>query len=285
MNRTSVLITGASTGIGLAIAQELAHTGHEVFAGVRSEEAANSVREVDARIQPVIIDVTKSETISACLDQIERLRSKELPFSLVNNAGIAVAGPIEAIALSEFRKQFDVNVFGLVETTQVFLPLIRKNKGRIVNISSVNGFLVPPFLGVYSASKFAVEAISDALRRELLPEDIKVITIQPGPISTPIWDKGIQNKQAIEATMNPDRIGRYKKAIDVFEAEIELTAKGSIPAAIVAKRVRHALTDKNPKIREVVAGTSKSIAFSVGRRIPTSWLDGLVKRHFDKTAK
>lgn len=285
MNRVSVLITGASTGIGLAVAQELAQAGHEVFAGVRNEKAAASVREVDARIQPVLIDVTKSETILECYEQIERARTKDLPFSLVNNAGIAVAGPIEAIALSEFRKQFDVNVFGLVETTQVFLPMIRAKRGRVVNVSSVNGFLVPPFLGVYSASKFAVEAISDALRRELLPEGIKVITIQPGPIATPIWDKGIQNKAKIEATMNPDRIGRYKNAIDVFEAEIELTAKNSIPATVVAKRIRHALTDKNPNIREVVAGPTKNFIFGVGRRLPTSWMDSIVKRHFAKTAK
>lgn len=282
MQRISVLITGASTGIGLAAAVELASKGHEVFAGVRSESAAASVREVDSRIHPVIIDVVKSETIQSAFATIEKLRTRNLPFSLVNNAGIAVSGPIEALALSELKKQFDVNVFGLVETTQVFLPTIRSTRGRIVNISSVNGFLVPPFLGAYSASKFAVEAISDALRRELLPEDIKVITIQPGPISTPIWQKGLGNKEQIRSTMNPERIERYQNAVDIFEAEVELTAKGSIPASVVAEKILKALTDKNPKIREVVAARSKMIEFAIGRRLPASFLDSLIKRRFTR---
>ncbi|RYZ64144.1 MAG: SDR family NAD(P)-dependent oxidoreductase, partial [Proteobacteria bacterium] len=193
MQKISVLITGASTGIGLAAAFELVQKGHEVFAGVRNEAASAAVRALDQRIVPVIIDVTKPDTIHEAYKAVELMRTREFPFSLVNNAGIAVSGPIEALSMNELRKQFDVNVFGLVETTQVFLPMIREKRGRIVNISSVNGFLVPPFLGAYSASKFAVEAISDALRRELLPEDIKVITIQPGPISTPIWQKGLGN--------------------------------------------------------------------------------------------
>jgi NAD(P)-dependent dehydrogenase (short-subunit alcohol dehydrogenase family) len=285
MKRISVLITGASTGIGLAAAYELASKEHEVFAGVRNEADAQRVRDVDARIQPVIIDVTKSDTIAAAYKTIDSLRSKELLFSLVNNAGIAVSGPIEALAISEFRKQFDVNVFGLIETTQVFLPMIRSTKGRIVNISSVNGFLTPPFLGAYAASKHAVEAISDALRRELLPEDIKVIIVQPGPISTPIWKKGLDAKEQIRSSMNPERIGRYEKSVEVFEAEVEMTAKGSIPASVVAAKILHALTAKNPKLREVVAAPSKLVEFTIGRSLPAGMLDSLIKRHFSRARR
>jgi NAD(P)-dependent dehydrogenase (short-subunit alcohol dehydrogenase family) len=278
--KNSVLITGASTGIGFAIATDLAQHGHEVFAGVRKEADGENLRKANSSIQPIIIDVAKSETIESALASIEKLRTKDLPFCLVNNAGVALPGPIEAVPMDSFRKLYDVNVFGLLETTQIFLPIIRETKGRIVNMSSIGGLVSTPFLGAYNSSKFAVEALSDALRRELASFGVKVVAIEPGTIQTPIWEKGLNDSATNRAKMKPASVAPYEKNLDRFERQVGRIAETGIPASRVADAVRRALTSSSPKAREIVLSNGQRMQLTFARRMPTQLVDKVFQRFF-----
>lgn len=272
----SILITGASTGIGRSIAVFLAQTGHQVFAGVRKLQDGEKLTAENSSIVPVIIDVAKSDTIQTCFEQVSKLRDSERPFSLVNNAGIAVGGPVEALKESELRKVFDVNFFGAVETTQVFLPMIRESRGRIINMSSIGGRVSTPFLGAYSASKFALEAMSDSLRQELAPFGVHVVVVEPGPIQSEIWTKSLDNKNAAAHYCNSDRLEIYKKRIERFEKFASGAAKNAIPAINVAEQVSYALTAKTPPIRIVVAPFQSRLQLHAGEWLPTRLLDRIV---------
>jgi NAD(P)-dependent dehydrogenase (short-subunit alcohol dehydrogenase family) len=266
----SVLVTGASTGIGRTIAIDLAKRGHQVFASVRRNEDADQLMKDNEGIIPVLMDVTDQSTIEAACKFIERRRDPSRPFSVVNNAGIAVAGPIEAVPLDDIRRQFEVNVFGLIAVIQIFLPLVRDGGGRIVNMSSVSGIFASPFLGIYSASKYAVEAISDSLRREVAAQGVKVVVIEPGPIRTPIWEKGMQ-------VPRPDH-ERYNDAIDRFERIVHEVVKTAIEPQAVADAVRKALEDSNPSVRTIVTTFSKKIGAKLANLAPVKLVDKLTVR-------
>lgn len=272
----SILITGASTGIGRSIAVYLAQTGHQVFAGVRRPQDGEKLTAENQSIVPVIIDVTKSDTIQTCFAQVAKLRDPARPFSLVNNAGIAVAGPVEALKDSELRKLFDVNFFGAIEATQIFLPLIRESRGRIINMSSIGGRVSTAFLGAYSASKFALEAMSDSLRQELAPFGVHVILIEPGPIQSEIWAKSLDNKDAAANYCHADRLAIYKKRVERFEKFASGAARRAIPAINVAEQVAYALTTKTPPIRVVVAPFQSRLQLHAGEWLPTRLLDRIV---------
>jgi NAD(P)-dependent dehydrogenase (short-subunit alcohol dehydrogenase family) len=274
----SILITGASSGIGRSIAVFLAQTGHQVFAGVRKQEDGAKLKAEESSITPVIIDVTKPDTIKTCFEEIGKLRLSDRPFSLVNNAGIALAGPVEALKVSELRRQFEVNFFGLVEATQVFLPMIRETRGRIFNVSSIGGRVSSPFLSAYSASKFAVEALSDSLRQELAPFGVHVVLIEPGPIQTEIWAKGLENKAAIEDSCHADRFPLYEKRLRRFEKIVESVASNSIPAVNVARKVANALEAKTPPIRIVIAPVQSRLQLHAGEWLPSRFLDRVVSK-------
>jgi NAD(P)-dependent dehydrogenase (short-subunit alcohol dehydrogenase family) len=178
----SVLVTGASRGIGNSIATHLAATGWDVFAGVRSEEDAAKVKTASQRITPVILDVTNPDHLAALDDLLpERLDA------VVNNAAVAAGGPMEAVTPTELRRLLEVNVVGQLAVTQAVLPRLRRSRGRIVFISSVNGKVSFPLLGAYSASKFALEAAADALRMELKSWDIAVVVVEPAQTKTDMW--------------------------------------------------------------------------------------------------
>lgn len=182
-----VLITGASSGIGLAAALEMKQRGWRVFATVRRQaDLLSLTQQGRGLIEPILMEVTDDESVTAALDLV-RERAGRLD-GLVNNAGIAVAGPLELLPVEELQRQFEVNVFGVHRVTRAALPLLRAARGRIVNISSVQGAMAIPFSGPYTASKFALEALSDTLRLEL-HGTVKVIVLQPGAVRTPIWDK------------------------------------------------------------------------------------------------
>ena len=186
----AVVITGASTGIGRVCAFHMDKLGFRVFAGIRNESDGRSLIEGSAgRITPLLIEVTDSVSALAAADRVAGAVGSAGLSGLVNNAGIVVAGPLEFLPLSELRKQFEVNVLGQIAVTQAFLPLLRQARGRIVNMSSIAGRVAFPYIGPYSASKYALEAISDALRIELLPWGISVSVIEPGDVATPIWKK------------------------------------------------------------------------------------------------
>ncbi|MGN6556503.1 MAG: SDR family NAD(P)-dependent oxidoreductase, partial [Solirubrobacterales bacterium] len=186
----SVLVTGASTGIGRATALRLDGSGWRVFAGVRREEDAESLRTAASQsLVPVFLDVTEPDQIAAVAEQVGKEAEGGLA-GLVNNAGVAIPGPLETIPLEDFRRQIEVNLVAYVAVTQAMLPQIRQAEGRVVFISSIGGRIAFPFGGPYHASKFATEAIGDVFRQELRPWGLRVSIVEPGSIDTPIWERG-----------------------------------------------------------------------------------------------
>ncbi len=246
-----ILITGASSGIGKTSALMLADRGFTVFAGVRKERDAGDLE--GENIIPVFIDVNDSALVGESFLRISETVQESGLYGLVNNAGIAVAGPVEFLPLEKLRLQLETNVIGQVTVIQAFLPLIRQAKGRIVNISSIAGFSAFPFKGAYCASKHAFEAISGSLRRELRHWGIPVSIIGPGIIKTPIWERSLELFNETMREMSPEARKYYG---DYCEPLIERTRKRvdktAIPPERVTKAILRALTDKNPRTRYLV---------------------------------
>jgi NAD(P)-dependent dehydrogenase (short-subunit alcohol dehydrogenase family) len=275
----TVLVTGASTGIGRATALRLDAGGWRVFAGVRDPAAGESLREAASdRLMPVTIDVTVAEQIAAAAELVEREAPDGLD-GLVNNAGIAVPGPLETIPLDDFRRQIEVNLTAYVAVTQAMLPSIRKAEGRLVFLSSIGGRVAFPFGGPYHASKFATEAIGDVFRQELRPWGIKVAIIEPGSIDTPIWDRGQRKSEEIEAKAPRTNL-LYGAAIEKFRKVIEDTAERGIPPEKVADAISHALESNRPKARYLV-GLDAKVQARIKPFIPTSLFDKIVARQLN----
>ena len=246
----AVVITGASTGIGRACALELDRQGFRVFAGVRSESAAQELQaQASARLTPVRIDVTDAASIAAAAETIARSVGDAGLAGLVNNAGIAVSGPLEIVPIDALRRQLEVNVIGQVAVTQSLLPLLRKARGRVVNMSSISGGVAAPYLGPYSASKFALEAITDTLRLELRPFGIHVSAVEPGPISTPIWEKSIASAERLSQETSPETLSLYEAGVAAMRRAMEQSVRAADPVDVVVRAVVHALTAKRPKTR------------------------------------
>lgn len=273
-----VIITGASTGIGFESAVRLAQDGYEVVACVRREADLRALTERSSRIRGVLLDVAQPATIAQAVTDLGTFLDQAEEVSLVNNAGIAGGGPLEAVPVEEMRRLFEVNVFGLLEVTQAFLPWIRRTKGRLVNMSSVSGLSTSPFLGVYSASKHAVEAMSDALRRELASQDVKVIVIEPGPIATPIWKKSLANKAHIQASLRQDCLPVYRSEFEVFEQYVEKTARQALPVAKVADAVVDALKLVDPPTRILVVSAKDRFRYWVARFLSDKALDRAIEK-------
>jgi NAD(P)-dependent dehydrogenase (short-subunit alcohol dehydrogenase family) len=274
----AAVVTGASTGIGAAIALRLDAAGWTVFAGVRREaDGAALAARAAGRLRPVILDVTDAASLAAARDAVAAARGDAGLQGLVNNAGIAVAAPLEYLPLDDLRRQLEVNVVGLVAATQAFLPLLRRARGRVVNIGSTNGFLAPAFMGPYAASKYAVEALSDALRRELRPFGLEVALVQPGDIATPIWDKSAAMGRELEARLSAEARERYGRAIEAVKAYAAATASKAGPADEVAAVVEHALTAARPKTRYLV-GRGATVQALLARWTPDRTLDALLEK-------
>jgi NAD(P)-dependent dehydrogenase (short-subunit alcohol dehydrogenase family) len=275
----SALVTGASTGIGRATALRLDGSGWRIFAGVRKPEDAEGLRgEGSDRLTPVFLDVTDPEQIDAAATQIER-ESPDGLNGLVNNAGVAVPGPLETIPLEDLRHQLEVNLVAYVAMTQALLPQIRKAEGRVVFLSSIGGRIAFPFGGPYHASKFATEAIGDVFRQELRPWGIDVALIEPGSIDTPIWGRGQRKAEEIEAK-SPQTNLLYGAAIEKFKKVIEDTAERGIPPEKVAKAIAHALESNRPKARYLV-GLDAKIQARLKPLIPTAVFDRIVARQLN----
>lgn len=268
------LITGASTGIGESCALYLAEKGHIVWAGVRRlEDGERLARQAKGLLHPVLLDVTDSESIARAAQAI-REQAPRLD-GLVNNAGIAVAGPLEFLPLEELRQQFEVNVIGQVAVIQTFLGLLREGRGRIVNMSSISGRIAAPLFGPYSASKFALEAISDSLRRELRGWGIGVSVIEPGNIQTPIWSKGVSRGRQLLEKLPPEAKALYGRAIEGQIRYVESVDGKGLPPIEVARAVEHALTDPRPRTRYVV-GREAKIGMLFARFLPDRLLDEMI---------
>jgi NAD(P)-dependent dehydrogenase (short-subunit alcohol dehydrogenase family) len=275
----SVLVTGASTGIGRASALRLDRAGWKVFAGVRKEEDADSLRgEGSDRLTPVILDVTDAEQIAAAAERVER-ESEDGLDGLVNNAGVAVPGPLETVPLEDLRHQLEVNLVAYVAVTQAMLPQIRRAEGRIVFLSSIGGRIAFPFGGPYHASKFATEAIGDVFRQELRPWGLKVSLIEPGSIDTPIWERGQRKAEDVEAKAPRTNL-LYGAALDKFRKVIEDTAERGIPPEKVAKAISHALESPRPKARYLV-GLDAKVQARLQPLIPTALFDRIVARQLN----
>ncbi len=273
----SVLVTGASTGIGRATALRLDGSDWRVFAGVRKEADAESLRqEASPGLVPVILDVTDPEQIAAAAERIERESDGDGLDGLVNNAGVAVPGPLETIPLEDLRHQLEVNLVAYVAVTQAMLPQIRRAEGRIVFLASIGGRIAFPFGGPYHASKFATEAIGDVFRQELRPWGIEVAIIEPGSIDTPIWGRGQDKAEEIEAK-SPQTNLLYGAALNKFRKVIEDTAERGIPPAKVAKAISHALESSRPKTRYLV-GLDAQLQARIQPLIPTRLFDRIIAR-------
>lgn len=265
----SVLITGASTGIGRACALHMDRLGWRVFAGVRKDADARSLRgEASPRLTPVRLDVTDSPSIRRARSTVERAVGAAGLSGLVNNAGIAYGGPVELLDIKGLRGAFDVNFFGLIEVTQAFLPLLRAGRGRVVNMSSVSGMVASPFLSPYTTSKWALEALSDAMRVELHPWGIQVAVIRPGAIDTPIWDKGRKTADRILKNA-PPALSKYYG--EVFHRLLGELKPHGISVEHVARAAEHALTSRRPRTRYHV-GASVAVV-DLFRRLPDRFRD------------
>jgi NAD(P)-dependent dehydrogenase (short-subunit alcohol dehydrogenase family) len=246
---------------------------------VRNTADGDALRQKGSdRLTPVIIDVTDPGLIASAAEAVKSAVGGSGLAGLVNNAGIAVAGPLEFLPLAELRRQIEVNVIGQVATTQAFLPLLRRGKGRIVNIGSDAGRLSMPFLAAYCASKFALEALTDALRMELRPWGIEVSIVDPGNTATPIWEKS--RAAAVELIRNmPEPAHQlYDPAITAVRKAAEREARTAIPPHSVARAVAHALTAPRPKTRYLV-GLDARMRVAITRLLPDRLCDRLVLRH------
>jgi NAD(P)-dependent dehydrogenase (short-subunit alcohol dehydrogenase family) len=278
----AVLITGASTGIGATCARLLDAGGYRVFAGVRNASDGDRLRaSASDRLNPVTLDVTSSIQIGQAVERIALAVGADGLAGVINNAGIAVAGPLEYITPDDLRRQFEVNVVGLHAVTVACLPLIRRARGRIIHIGSIAGRVTSPFTGPYGASKHAVEALTDALRLELAPEGIHVAVIEPGQVRTPIWDKGMSEFATLHERMPEDGLARYGRRLNVLRWIVERAPRHGSPPEQVAAAVLHALQAEEPRTRYVV-GRDAGIRLWLSRILPTRVMDALVLRTLAK---
>ncbi len=276
-NRPAVVITGASTGIGAASAVELARRTFRVFAGVRKPCDGERLKAQSPHIVPLTLDVTDAGQIAAATETVERAVGDAGLAGLVNNAGIVVAGPLEILPLDQLRMQFEVNVVGQIAVTQAFLPLLRKARGRIVNMSSLNGRIASPYLAPYAASKHALEAMNNAMRLELRAWGIRVSVIEPGATATPIWDKSLAAADALADKINNGPIGLYKGDIDAMRQATRKLADSALPVESVVRCVVHALTARRPYARYPV-GLKVNLLLRAYKWIPDRIWDWIVER-------
>lgn len=272
----NIVITGASTGIGYATAKALIDKGYRVFGSVRKEtDAKRLVQELGKNFEPLYFDVTDEAAVKKEAARVEQIIGNEGLVALVNNAGIAVAGPMMHLPLDEMRKQLEVNVIGLLSTTQAFLPLLGAKKncphapGRILNISSVAGKLSNPFMGAYAASKHAVEAISDSLRTELQLYGIEVVVIGPGVVKTPIWDKA--EEFDIETYKDTDY---YSSGITLKKYLLTRATQGLDQAAF-GRTMAQIIETPKPKVRYAIV-YQQFQNWVLPRLLPTRMLNKII---------
>jgi NAD(P)-dependent dehydrogenase (short-subunit alcohol dehydrogenase family) len=265
---STVLVTGAARGIGRATALRLADGGWDVIAGVRgADDGETLAQERPGRITPLILDITDDSHVAA-LDSALPARLD----AVVNNAGVVVGGPIEAVPLSELRRQLEVNVVGQAAVTQAVLPRLRNAKGRLVFVSSVSGLVATPMSGPYNASKFALEGLADALRMELAPWGIRVVLVEPAQTDTDLWRRADTDLEEAVASLSPQHRDLYAKHIARFRKSIPRSHRMAAPTDGVAATIERALTTRRPRARYVVGTTARAQAL-LASLTPTVLLD------------
>ena len=277
-----MFITGASTGIGKTCALRLDRLGYAVFAGVRKpEDAARLTGLASPRLKPIRIDVTEAADIRAAVAELESVLGESGLGALVNNAGIATGGPIEFVSIDAVRRQFEVNVFGMLAVTQACLPLLRRARGRIVNMGSIAGKSVTPYVVPYTMSKHAVEALTDGLRLELAEAGIEVSVVEPGAVRTPIWDKGTASLAEAQRTLPPIALERYGAKLKFFGKVLAFNNDRGVSPERVADAVVHALQATPPRTRYVV-GRDAKIRALITRFLPDRVGDAILRKAMAK---
>jgi NAD(P)-dependent dehydrogenase (short-subunit alcohol dehydrogenase family) len=266
-----VLITGASRGIGRATALRLANAGWDVLAGVRKEADGASLAAESARITPILLDITDQADVARVAGEVTELDA------LVNNAGLAIYGPMEGIPIERLRRQLDVNYFGHIAVTQALLPQLRESRGRIVFTSSLSGLVATPLTGAYNASKFALEASADALRMELKPWGISVSLVEPAQVATDIWANAEADFDADMAALPQPAQELYAGHADGLRKTIPLSRKLAAPVDNVAKSIEKALTARRPRARYVVGALPKAQAVMTAAS-PTPVVDAILRK-------
>ncbi|MCA0455114.1 MAG: SDR family oxidoreductase [Chloroflexi bacterium] len=273
---TSILITGAAKGIGRATALHLDKLGFTVIAGVRSAADADSLRQAASpRFHTLQLDITHDDHIAALHDAVAAIVGSGGLDGLVNNAGVAVAAPLEFVPITEFRRQIEVNLTAQLAVIQTVLPLLRQAKGRIINVSSIGGRIAGPMLGAYHASKFALEGLTDSLRQELAPWGLQVVSIEPGAIATPIWDSGTQTADRLQAQMSPQAQTYYAAAFEWARNFAKTSTAKGLPPERVAEVITTALTAAQPRTRYPV-GRDAQIGTHIIARLPDRLRDRLM---------
>ena len=262
IRKQQVLITGASTGIGYATALYLDKIGFKVFAGVRKESDKQKLQQnSSANLTPIILDVCDMQSITSTFETVSNQLGDDT-FSLVNNAGLSLNGPLELLSFADIRKLLDVNVYGLLSVTKAFLPLIRESKGRLVNISSGHGLLAIPDKSVYAASKFAVQAISDSLRIELKPFEVSVSNVVVGKVNTSVLGKIESDRKKMLENTNPKVVAKYLPLIEYFDKEVKDIP--GIEAIEIAKTISDAVSSSKPKAQYIIGPGAKKMKMLAG---------------------
>ncbi len=272
-----VLITGCSSGIGQAAAEQLCRAGHLVYATARKPETLAGLAELGCKT--LALDVNSESSMAAAVSAVEDAHGAV--DVLINNAGYGQYGPIEQVSLDDVRQQFETNVFGLIRLTQLVLPAMRaKGRGRVINVSSMGGRTTLPGGGFYHASKYAVEAISDALRIEVRRFGIDVVLIEPGVVRTPWADVALTHQQA-SSDDQADPYADFKKAVaDSFQSGYEgPLARWSISAEDVAKVIRKAVGARKPRTRYLISPLAKSLV-AAKRILPDRVHDAVLKQQY-----
>ncbi len=272
----SALVTGASTGIGRATALWLDSRNWRVYAGVRREEDATSLAEgASDRLQPLILDVTSAEQIEAASRRVAEDTGGAGLDGLVNNAGIAVPGPLETLPIEDFRRQVEVSLTAQVAVTKAMLPSIRSAQGRVVFITSIGGLMAVQMFGAYHAAKFGLEAVGDVFRQELAPWGIRVSIVEPGSIATPIWERGVGEADALLERATEEERALYPKYIAKYQQLARGAALRGVPPEKVSATIERALTTARPRARYLVGIDARAQAL-MARFLPARLVDRLI---------
>jgi NAD(P)-dependent dehydrogenase (short-subunit alcohol dehydrogenase family) len=272
--RELVVVSGASTGMGAATAKELARKGFHVLAGVRREIAADALRAEG--IEPHFLDITVDSDVAAIADRVARDPLDRPLRALVNNAGISINAPVETLPIAEWRRLFEVNLFGHVAMTQALLPALRRSAGTVVNISSVGGRVALPTYGAYAGSKFALEAVSDSLRREVTSLGVKIVVVEPGAVKTEMLERGVANADRLKAGMAIDQLERYGELVAAVSEQARSFGEDGVSPESAAKVIARAAAASRPRTRYTI-GRDAAILVRSARVLSDRFLDRVVR--------
>jgi NAD(P)-dependent dehydrogenase (short-subunit alcohol dehydrogenase family) len=280
-----IVVTGASTGMGAATVKELAREGFHVLAGVRRKADAEALRGLGIEgIEPCILDITVESDVAAIADRVASDPMHRPLRALVNNAGVAINAPVETLPMDEWRRQFEVNLFGHIAMTQALLPALLNNSGTVVNISSVGGKFALPTYGAYAGSKFALEAVSDALRREVSDVGIKVVVVEPGAVKTEMAERGIATAQGLEANMTSAQRERYADITAAVAGQARSFNVTGVSAEHAATVIAKAATASHPRTRYTI-GRDAAILVRITRVVSDRILDRIIRLNLRRFAK